>query len=181
MSKRLLTLTLLAVCAPAGFVACGGDDDASATASPAGARTSSPGTGAGTTVVATPTPEPPLPTPTPLDDDDPVVSIVVNGSGLAPTAEEFKAWPQTTINAGGKTYEGVTLSAMADALGASATFVEIEGVRSDGVRYAIARYALADFGASSLLVLTGTGQIDFVSSAVEPAQWLSAVTAITFV
>lgn len=179
MTKLLLSLPLIAVAFALLATACGGGDDAgsASTTVPAG----SPGAGATAQATATPTPERPLATPTPLRDGDPVVSIVAGGNATIPTAAQFRAWPQTTITANGQQYTGVTLADLAAAVGATGSYVELEGIRSDGIRYAIARHAVAELGRTSLVVLTRTGQLDFVSSSLPPGQWMTAVTAISFV
>jgi hypothetical protein len=182
-SKRLLAAVAVLLL-PAAFVACGDEDDAADGAtSPEtnGSPSADSSPGAAFTPTPTPRPETALATPTPIPEGSPLVSIVAGGTALAPTASDFTAWPQTTVSVDGTEYTGVTLSAVAEAAGASGAYFEIEGVRSDGVRYAIARHPLADLGDTSLLVLTDSGQLNFVSSSLDPAQWMSAVSAISFV
>lgn len=182
MTRRLLAAPLLALAAFS--FACGGDsdgDDADGpTSTPEGSPTATFTAQPSAQATATPTPETVLPTPTPLAAGDPILSIAAGGTSLTPTASEFNAYPQTSITAAGTTYSGVTLEALAAEAGTTGAFFEIEGVRSDGVRYAIARYALSEMGATSLLVLSDAGQVDFVSSSLDPSQWLTAVTAVTF-
>lgn len=176
MTRRFFAASLLALAG--AFAACGGGDDGDATASPSGS--SSVTNGGVATATATPTPESVLATPTPLNDGDPLLSIVAGGTSLAPTASDFGGYPQTSLTANGTSYTGVTLADLAEVTGATGAFFEIEGVRSDGVRYAIARHATAELGDSSLLVVTSTGQVDFVSTGLDPSQWMTAVSAVTF-
>ena len=60
------------------------------------------------------------------------------------------------------------------------TTVSIEGIRTTGERYAIARFLLAEVAETSLLVLGEDGQVDFVSSSIEPALWMTAVNSVSF-
>jgi len=115
-----------------------------------------------------------------LAQNQPVLSIVGGGEALQPTGLEFRAWAETTIEAGGASYTGVTLAEIAHDLGVSGGFVEVEGMRSDGTRYAIGRFALDEIADTSILVISRTGHVDFVSSTLDSSQWLTFVTAVTF-
>lgn len=197
MKPLMLGKTAVLVVMASMVVGCGdGDSDASPTpiaTSTTTATISTTATAAPTTspsVSSTPTaspasgptatPEPPLPTPTSLAQNEPVLSIVGGGETLQPTGLEFRAWAETTIEAGGASYTGVTLAEIAEDLGVSGGFVEVEGVRSDGARYAIGRFALDEVADTSILVISRTGHVDFVSSTLDSSQWLTFVTAVTF-
>jgi len=180
MTRRLLAAPLLALAAFTFACGGGGDDADGPTSTPEGSPTATFTAQPTSQATATPTPETALPTATPLAAGDTILSIVAGGTSLTPTASEFNAYPQTSITAAGTTYSGVTLEALAAEAGTTGAFFEIEGVRSDGVRYAIVRYALAEMGGTSLLVLSDAGRVDFVSSSLDPSQWLTAVTAVTF-
>jgi hypothetical protein len=172
--RRLLFAAPLAILL--GSVACGdgpGKDDAEATQ--AAAESPTPGN-----VNEQPqVPDKDLPTPTPIPDTLPVVQVVVAGKPFAPTRGEFGALPKVKIDAGGKSYEGVSLSVLAEKAGAAEGAVAtIQGTRADNLRLGAIRFPLGEIGASTVFMLDEGGRLVLASSSVPPDQWLKDVTGI---
>lgn len=178
-------LLLAAPLVALALVACGGDDDDAssdggddASTSVAGASVTGEASADGT---PTKTPESALPTPTPPAADEPVVSVVYQGSHYSPTAADLESLPQSTISAGGNEYTGVTLSYIAAQVGAPADItVTIEGYRSDGLRYAIVRYPLAEVAEDTLVVFGQNGHLELVSASLPAEEWVTSISAISF-
>jgi hypothetical protein len=102
----------------------------------------------------------PLPSPTPIPDDAPLIQVVVGGTPFSPTRSQFGELPKVQIEAGGKSYEGVTLSALAAKAGASESAVAtIQGTRGDNLRLGAIRFPLGEIGASTVLVLDEAGHL----------------------
>jgi hypothetical protein len=175
MRKRFVFVAVpLAILA---FSACGGgdddgaDDDATTTATD-----------------ATPTlqideqpqvPDTPVAAPSPIPDDVPVIQVSASGKPYTPLRSEFAALPKSTISAGGKTYEGVSLAALANAAGAKPdSLVTIQGTRSDNLRLGAIRFPLAEIGETTVLVMGDNGHILLASSTVPVDQWLKDLTGI---
>ena len=90
-------------------------------------------------------PDKQLPTPTPIPDTLPLVQVVAGGNTFTPTRPEFADLPKTTVEAAGKTYEGVTLAALAEKAGAgSGATATIQGTRIDNLRLGAIRFALSE-------------------------------------
>lgn len=180
--KRRLTLLLfsaLSLVALVGLAACGGDDDGASNGD-TGETPDAAENGATPPPTETPTPRP-IRTPTPVPSGEPVLLVVFEGAEYFPSEEQFRALPQATITADGTDYSGVTLGTIAVQVQAPAeTTVSVEGIRADGERYAIARFLLSEVAETSLLVLGENGQVNLVSSSIEPAQWLTAVNSVSF-
>lgn len=124
-------------------------------------------------------PDKPLPTPTPLPSDLPVVQVAFGGKQFAPTRDEFNGLPKTSIQANGKTYEGVTLATLAEKAGAGgASTATIQGTRIDNLRLGAIRFPMADIGASTVFVVDEGGHVLLASTSVPPEQWLKDITGI---
>ena len=121
-----------------------------------------------------------IPTPTSIPDTLPVVQVVVAGKPFAPTRSEFGALPKITIDAGGKSYEGVSLSALAEKAGGASegAVATIQGTRTDSLRLGAIRFPLGDIGASTVFMLDEGGRLVLASSSVPQEQWLKDVTGI---
>ncbi len=120
-----------------------------------------------------------MPTPTPLADTDPVLQVVAMGQAYTPTKGDFTALPKVSIDAGGKSYEGVSLAALAEKAGAPAAgFVTIQGTRADNLRFGAVRFPLAEVGTNTVLILDETGHVLFASSSVPQEQWLKDISGI---
>ncbi|MGB4862280.1 MAG: hypothetical protein WBO97_07465 [Tepidiformaceae bacterium] len=124
-------------------------------------------------------PDTPLPEPSPVADDVPVIQVGVSGKQYAPLRPEFAALPKTSVTANGKTYEGVSLGALAEAAGAAPGVVAtIQGTRMDNLRLGAVRFPLADIASNTVLVMNDSGHISVASSTIPPEQWLKDVTGI---
>jgi hypothetical protein len=138
--------------------------------------------GAPPTVVENQQPQVPdkqLPTPTVVPDGLPVLQVLVAGKAFAPVRSEFAGLPKVTVSAGGTSYEGVSLEALATKAGAQPSAVAtIQGTRSDNLRLGSIRYALAEIGPSTVLVMDESGHIRLASSSVPAEQWLKDITGI---
>jgi hypothetical protein len=124
-------------------------------------------------------PDTAMPTPTPLADADPVLQVVAMGQAYTPTRGDFGGLAKTKIDAGGKSYEGVTLAALAEKAGApQAGFVTIQGTRSDNLRFGAVRFAMSEIGTNTVLLLDESGHVSFASAGVPPEQWLKDISGI---
>jgi hypothetical protein len=177
--RRLLLAALpFALLIPA--IACGGDD-AEDQPEENGGETAAETTPEAGENEPTPIPDKPLPSPTPIPDDVPVVQLVAGGKQYAPMRSEFAALPKTKISAGGKDYEGVTLTTLAEKAGAPAgSTVTIQGTRADNLRFGAVRFPLSEIGAGTVFMLDEAGHVTFASSSVPPEQWLKDLTGIAF-
>jgi hypothetical protein len=120
-----------------------------------------------------------MPTPTPVPDGLPVIQVVVAGKTFTPVRSEFAGLPKVTVTAGGTSYEGVSLEALATKAGAQPSAVAtIQGTRTDNLRLGSIRYALAEIGPSTVLVMDESGHIRLASSSVPSDQWLKDITGI---
>ena len=118
-------------------------------------------------------------TPTPIADTDPVLQVVAMGQAYTPTRGEFAALPKVKIDAGGKSYEGVTLAALAEKAGApQAGFITIQGTRSDNLRFGAVRFPLGEVATNTVLVVDESGHVLFASTSVPQEQWLKDISGI---
>lgn len=124
-------------------------------------------------------PDKELPSPTPIPDTLPVIQVAFGGKVYAPTKADFSSLPKTKLSAGGKEYEGVPLSALAEKAAASGDAVAtIQGTRTDNLRLGAVRFPLSDIGSSTVLVVDDGGHVALFSSSIPQEQWLKDVTAI---
>jgi hypothetical protein len=171
--RRLLFAAPLAILLAAA--ACGDGEDKDE-AEPTQAAEESP---AGNVNEQPQVPDKVIPTPTPVPDGVPIVQVVVAGKPFAPTRSEFGELPKVKIDAGGKTYEGVSLSALAEKAGASSSAVAtIQGTRADNLRLGAIRFPLGEIGGSTVFMLDEGGHLVLASSSVPEEQWLKDVTGI---
>lgn len=191
MERRLSLLAApFALALSLVFTACGDDDDgpadggtggdgtaASATVSEADARRTEVAGGLEQPTVA----DVPLPSPTAVPDDAPVVQVVSGATVFAPTSAEFAGLATAEITAGGKTYTGVTLEALAAAVEARPEAIaNIEGTRADNLRFGALRFPLPEVGSTTVVVAGEGGHLSLASSSIPEGQWLRDLTGISF-
>lgn len=124
-------------------------------------------------------PDKDLATPTPVPDGVPILQVVGGGNAFTPTRPEFAELPKTKLDANGKTYEGVTLAALAEKTGADgASVVTIHGTRLDNLRLGAIRFSLGEIASSTVLFLDENGRMVLASTSVPQEQWLKDVTSI---
>lgn len=154
--------------------ACGDGEDknAEATAGPSAAA-----------VTESPT-LPPAPTrvpPTAVPNTGRALTVVFGQKNYTPTVDEFRQLPTVEIDVAGVRKKGVTLVSLVEkAGGGSPGFVTIEGLRASLGAEATTRYAIPAVGATTVLVLDDTGHLEMFSSSIPQAEWLKAVTALSF-
>jgi hypothetical protein len=169
MSRFCLSALLLV---SAFAAACGGDGAEPATTATTAATQSPAGT---------PTPSERLPAPPVRKDDDPILSIAHRGEGKLLTLGEVKQLPTAEVQAGGKTYRGVTLSALAGVAGAAGDArATIEGRGADERQGGLWRGAIAQYGSTVVFVIDERGALNMVGSNVPEGQWLRVVTGVSF-
>lgn len=124
-------------------------------------------------------PDKELATPTPVPDTSPVIQVGSAGNIYAPSKAEFAALPKTKLTAGGKDYEGVSLTLLAEkGTPRSGATVTIQGTRLDNLRLGAIRFPLADIAATTVLVMDPNGHITLASTSVPADQWLKDVISI---
>lgn len=124
-------------------------------------------------------PDKPLPTPKPVPDGLPVIQVIVAGKAFTPVRSEFAGLPKVTVTAGGTSYEGVSLEALATRAGGQPSAVAtIYGTGTDNLRLGSIRFPLAEIGPSTVLVMDESGHIRLASSSVPAEQWLKDITGI---
>lgn len=166
--------------APLGILlfaaSCGdGTDKADPTPTAAASQEASPSDGSEQPQV----PDKPLPSPTPIPDDLPIVQVVAGTNGFRPTRQEFAALATSKVQAGGKTYEGVSLALLAEKAGATPdTIATIQGTRSDNLRLGAVRFPLSELATTTVLYLDEGGHMMLASSSIPQEQWLKDVTGV---
>lgn len=122
-----------------------------------------------------------IPQPTPPQPGEPIVQVHAGEHSLAPTRADVEKLATGSIDAGGKTYTGVTLAALAAQVSAPETATAtVLGTQPSGERIAGARLSLKDDGASTVFVLESDGYLHLVSSTLDASDWLIDVTEIDF-
>lgn len=180
MIRRLMPLAAAFAAASLLFAACGGGsstkDDAGASVAPGSA------TAADTSGLAQPSaPDKPLPTPTPVPEDGIALTVVSKEHNYAPQAGELRDLKQDKVDAGGKSYSGVSIQTLADQVAAAAeSNVTIQGIRGDGKRVGIVRFPLSEIGSNTVLVLDEQGHLALASSKIPAEQWIVAVASVAF-
>jgi len=161
------------------LVACGGgddDDDADngGDETPAGSLTPAES--------PTPSPESPLATPTRVADDEPVVAVNFGANEFFPTAAQLAELPETEITGSdGSSYTGVSVAALGEQVGAPGEgFVSLQGIRSDGIRFATVRFAIEEEGDSIVVFIGESGNVEMASANVPVANWVGAISAISY-
>jgi hypothetical protein len=159
------------------LAACGGDDDKTDDATPNGEA--SPTTQLSES--GQPRADAGIPAPTKVADDGIALSVVFGDQAYSPTVAEFRELPKVEITAAGTKQSGVTITALADKVGASsAGTVTIDGLRTDLKRGALTRYRLADIGSNTIVTLDDEGHVNLYSSTIAAAEWLRVLNGISF-
>jgi hypothetical protein len=154
------------------FAACGGDGDDDDGGDADGSDQAQDGP------TVTPTPKL-VATPPPAADDDPILTYGTAESPYTPTLAQFRALPQTTIEADGEK-EGVSLAELASQAGIpEGTMVEIQGTRRDGRMIQFVREELSEIGEQSVLVVED-GRLSLYSSVLGEDKWLTNVLVVSF-
>jgi hypothetical protein len=128
-----------------------------------------------------PTPTaPPMQKPAVLPDE--AMAVEITGTEFyGPTVKELKGLMTTSITVNGKTYKGITLTALAERVKAPAGVVmTIQGYRADFARVIFHRSELAANGATTVLYMDNEGYFNIASSTIPGAEWTKAVLSITF-
>lgn len=121
-----------------------------------------------------------IPTPTPVAEEDVVITVVNGGTVYTPTLADFRALPQTQIDAAGASKSGVSVATLAAQVGAESGVVLLQGLNPEQNKVASIRYTIEEIAANTVLVIDETGHLDLVSSTLPETQWLRVVIAVSF-
>lgn len=167
--------------------ACGGggdDDDApggdDATATADASASASPTQIGADDANGQPTTNTGIPTPTPVAEDEVVITVVRGDTVYSPTLAEFRALPQTQIDAGGASKSGVSVATLAEQVGADAGVVLLQGLNPEQNKVASIRHTIDEVATNTVLVIDEAGHLDLVSSALPEVEWLRVVIAVSF-
>lgn len=163
------------------LVACGDDDGPSPSPSETATGVASAETSAtGSAPNQQPTPDRPVPTPTPASDRAIALTVVAGEKNYNPSVAEFRALPESEINAGGPK-KGVLLSELAAKVGGKAdALVVIQGYRNDMKTLAIIRKRLSEVASNTVFTIDEQGHVNVSSSTLPEIEWLKAVSSIAF-
>lgn len=166
------------------FAACGGDskDDEQQQAGGDAAASGTPDFAANDAAVEQPrAPDKPLPTPTRVAPDDVALTVVAGSEKFEPKLSELSSLPQTTIEANGKQYEGVSLAELASRVSAKPeATVTVQGRRGDNLRLGAIRFPVSQIGTDSVLFVDERGHLYLASKSVPVDQWLTVVNGVSF-
>jgi len=158
-------------------IACGdgADKDTSAT------------TAAGASPSVAITPEPTLPAaptrvpPTAVPNTARAITVVAGQKTYTPTVDEFRKLATAEVDVAGTKKKGVTMQALLEQVGGgSPGFVTIEGLRANLGAEATTRYPVGTVAANTILVMDETGHLEMFSASIPQAEWLKAITALSF-